>query len=93
MIAQFLNSEKIRSATIKARNGPLCINSPQFLTQIIQKIIFHSNLAYMPPSIVAFSLLSASDRHADAEDVDKTFNYLLYLLKQDPDDNDDDFTH
>jgi len=67
--------------------------SSQFLTQIIKKIIFHSNLAYMPPSIVAFSLLSASDRYANAEDVDKTFKYLLYLLKQDPDDNDDDFTH
>jgi len=67
--------------------------SPQFLTQIMKKIIFHTNLAYMPPSKVAFTLLTASDHYAEVEDVDKTFKYLLYLLKQEPDDYDDDFTH
>ena len=40
---------------------------------------------------MAFSLLTASDIYAEAGDVDKTFKYLLYLLKQDPDDYDDDY--
>lgn len=63
----------------------------QFLTNMIQKIIYHKNLAYMPPSKVAFSLVSAADFAAESQDVEKTFKYLLYLLKQDPDDYDDDF--
>lgn len=66
--------------------------NPQFMTDIIKKIIFHKNLAYMPPSKVAFSLISAADCQAEPEDVEKTFKYLLYLLKQEPDDEDDEFT-
>jgi hypothetical protein len=67
--------------------------NPNFLTNLIKKVIFHKNLAYMPPSKVAFSLISASDHNAEVEDVEKTFKYLLYLLKQDPDEHDDDFTY
>lgn len=58
-----------------------------FLAKIIRKILFHKTLAYMPPSKVAFSLISASDKF-EVQDVDKAFNYLLYLLKQDPEDSD-----
>ena len=58
-----------------------------FLAKIIRKILFHKTLAYMPPSKVAFSLISASDK-LEVQDVDKAFNYLLYLLKQDPEDSD-----
>jgi len=67
--------------------------NPHFISSMVKKIIFHKNLAYMPPSKVAFSLISASDYGAQVEDVEKTFNYLLYLLKQDPDDYDDDFAY
>lgn len=55
-----------------------------FLAKIIRKILFHKTLAYMPPSKVAFSLISASDMF-EVQDVEKAFNYLLYLLKQEPD--------
>lgn len=67
--------------------------NPHFMSNMIKKVIFHKNLAYMPPSKVAFSLISASDYGAEVEHVDKAFKYLLYLLKQDPDEYDDDFTY
>jgi len=67
--------------------------NPHFISSMVKKIIFHKNLAYMPPSKVAFSLISATEYGAQVEDVQKTFNYLLYLLKQDPDDYDDDFAY
>ena len=38
-------------------------------------------------------MISASDYGAEVEHVDKAFKYLLYLLKQDPDEYDDDFTY
>lgn len=63
-----------------------------FLTQIIGKIIFHKSLAYMPPSKLAFTLISASDKF-EVQDVEKAFKYLLYLLKQDPDETDDDINY
>jgi len=62
-----------------------------FLTNIIKRIVFHKSLAYMPPSKVAFSLMSAADCDAGAEDVNKTFRYLLYLLKQAPDEDEESF--
>lgn len=63
-----------------------------FLTQIIGKIIFHKSLAYMPPSKLAFTLISASDKF-EVQDVEKAFKYLLYLLKQEPDETDDDINY
>lgn len=67
--------------------------NPHFISSMVKKIIFHRNLAYMPPSKVAFSLISASEYGAQVEDDKKTFNYLLYLLKQEPDDYEDDFAY
>jgi len=73
--------------------NPIKDFNPQFVSNMIKKVIFHKNLAYMPPSKVAFSLISASDYGAEPKDVEKTFKYLLYLLKQDPDEYDDDFAY
>ena len=67
--------------------------NPHFISSMVKKIIFHRNLAYMPPSKVAFSLISASKYGAQFENGKKTFNYLLYLLKQEPDDYEDDFAY
>jgi len=64
----------------------------EFLTKIIRKIIFHHSLAYMPPSKLAFTLISASDKF-EVQDVEKAFRYLLYLLKQEPDETDDDVNY
>ena len=67
--------------------------NPHFISSMVKKIIFHRNLAYMPPSKVAFSLISASEYGAQVEDVQKTFNYLLYLLRQESDDYENDFSY
>ena len=45
--------------------------NPHFISSMVKKIIFHRNLAYMPPSKVAFSLISASEYGAQVENVKK----------------------
>ena len=47
-------------------------------------VLIHHNLSYMPPSKLSFSLISAVDQCPRVNDVEKTFQLLLYLLKQDP---------
>ena len=81
----------IREAALLQK--PIKDFNPHFISSMVKKIIFHRNLAYMPPSKVAFSLISVSEYGAQVEDVKKTFNYLLYLLKQEPDDYEDDFAY
>lgn len=58
--------------------------SSDFIIPMLKMIIIHKSLAYMPPSKLAFSLISVVDQYNKVEDVEKTFKYLLYLLKQDP---------
>lgn len=54
--------------------------SQDFVIPMLKRITMHKNLAYMPPSKVVFSLISAADNF---KNVDKSFKYLLYMLKQD----------
>jgi len=58
--------------------------SSDFVISMLKRVIIHHNLPYMPPSKLSFSLISAVDQCPRVNDVDKTFQLLLYLLKQDP---------
>lgn len=58
--------------------------SSDFVISMLKRVITHHNLPYMPPSKLSFSLISAVDQCPRVNDVDKTFQLLLYLLKQDP---------
>ena len=58
--------------------------SNEKLRIIFFSVLIHHNLSYMPPSKLSFSLISAVDQCPRVNDVEKTFQLLLYLLKQDP---------
>jgi len=58
--------------------------SSDFVISMLKRVLIHHNLSYMPPSKLSFSLISAVDQCPRVNDVEKTFQLLLYLLKQDP---------